>query len=323
VVGPIRRRPRHLRAALSWALERGENRLGLLLSGALGEFWYMRGYLTEGRWWLQAALEQGGETQEASARARALNWATTIAWAQGDFEWVMALGEESLTLTRDTEDALSIATALYSLGRAALFADRLERAAALIEEAASLQRSSEDTAGLARSLVLLGWVAVARRDYERAMALNEEALALGQRAEDDFTSIVSRALGACAALGLDDCRRARELYKEGLELAWRRSMRRFTALHLHVSATLASSRGASIRSARLWGAAEALYESISTVFSPVERRVFGPYIAAARARLDEAAWEAAWAEGRAMTTEQAVEYALKAGDGATHDTAGA
>ncbi len=34
-------------------------------------------------------------------------------------------------------------------------------------------------------------------------------------------------------------------------------------------------------------------------------------LAAARAQLDEASWEAAWAEGRAMTPEETIEYALK------------
>jgi predicted ATPase/DNA-binding XRE family transcriptional regulator len=300
----------NLRAALSWAFERGEYKLGLQLAGALGEFWFRRGYLSEGRRWLQAALEQGIETQEASARARALTRATTIAWGQGDFERAIALGEESVALARDSEDPSSIATALYTVGRAAFFANRLERAAALVEEAASLQRISGDTAGLARSLLLLGWVAAARRDHERAMALREETLALGQKAEDDYTTILSRALGAFAALGRGDHRRARELCEEGIELSWQRNMRRHTAVHLHVSASLAGSQGQPVRSARLWGAAEALYESINTVFSPLECHLFRPYIATARAQLDEEAWEVAWAEGRAMTTEQAVVYAL-------------
>jgi predicted ATPase/DNA-binding XRE family transcriptional regulator len=145
----------NLRAALSWALERRETELGLQLVGALGEFWYRRGHLSEGRRWLQAALAKGVETQEASARARALTRATTIAWGQGDFERAIALGEESLTLARDAGDPSSIATALYTVGRAAFFDDRLERAAALVEEAATLQRTSGDTAGLARSLLLL------------------------------------------------------------------------------------------------------------------------------------------------------------------------
>jgi hypothetical protein len=131
-------------------------------------------------------------------------------------------------------------------------------------------------------------------------------------AEDDFTTILSRALGAFAALGLGDHRRARELCNEGVELAWQRNMRRNTAVHLHVSASLASRQGEPVRSARLWGAAEALYENISTVFSPLEhRRLFGPYIVKARERLDKETWTRAWAEGRAMTPEQAVAYALE------------
>jgi DNA-binding NarL/FixJ family response regulator len=60
----------------------------------------------------------------------------------------------------------------------------------------------------------------------------------------------------------------------------------------------------------LWGAAEALREELGTVVSPVERYVYEPYIAAARAELEETAWRAAWAEGRAMTLEEAIEYAL-------------
>ena len=38
--------------------------------------------------------------------------------------------------------------------------------------------------------------------------------------------------------------------------------------------------------------------------------MYGPYIAAARTKLKGAAWQEAWAEGKAMTVEEAVEYAL-------------
>ncbi len=87
-------------------------------------------------------------------------------------------------------------------------------------------------------------------------------------------------------------------------------MRCLTATHLHMSAALAGSRGHPLRSARLWGAAEALREAIGTIFSPIECYFYEPYIAAARAQLDEAAWEAAWAEGRAMGLEATAECAL-------------
>jgi predicted ATPase len=148
----------NLRAALSWTFESGEYGLGLRLAGALGEFWYMRGYLGEGRRWLQAALAERAETQEASARIRALSWSSTIAWGQGDFERAIALGEESMALAREAGDPTSIATALYTVGRAAYFADRLERASALLEEATTLQLASKTRwASRARSCSWDGW----------------------------------------------------------------------------------------------------------------------------------------------------------------------
>jgi hypothetical protein len=38
-------------------------------------------------------------------------------------------------------------------------------------------------------------------------------------------------------------------------------------------------------------------------------------VASIRAMVDNPTFEAAWAEGRAMTLEQAIEYALKVGEG--------
>ncbi len=81
-------------------------------------------------------------------------------------------------------------------------------------------------------------------------------------------------------------------------------------LILQVPAAAAQAQGQPVRSAGLWGAIEALREGIGTTFSPVERHFFSPYIAAARDQLDEETWEAAMAEVRAMTPEQAIEYAL-------------
>ena len=64
------------------------------------------------------------------------------------------------------------------------------------------------------------------------------------------------------------------------------------------------------RSARLLGAAEELREIISSPLPPADRAEVDGYVAAVRDALDEEAFEAAWAEGRAMTIEEAIEYAL-------------
>jgi DNA-binding NarL/FixJ family response regulator len=58
------------------------------------------------------------------------------------------------------------------------------------------------------------------------------------------------------------------------------------------------------------GAAKALREVVGYQHMPEEDALREPYLADARSRLDEASWEVEWAEGRAMSMEQAIEYAL-------------
>src|SRR5215207_325509 len=305
----------NLRAALRRALERGEAELGLWFGGALGEFWYMRGYLSEGRRWLEAALANSRDASRAPAQTKALAWAGWIAWEQGDYERSVALSEESLALSRELGDTAGAAAALSNLAWAAFLGNDLERASALTREAVTLERSLRDIGGVARALLILGMVAVARRDHERAVALHEESLALARKAGDGLSIAVSLGMGAFASLGRGDNRRASALCEEGLALSQQPRVMNVTAFHLHASAALASSQGRPARSARLWGAAESLREAIGTILSPVELHVYGPYIDAARMRLEEAAWEEAWAEGKAMTVEEAVGHALGAPEG--------
>jgi DNA-binding NarL/FixJ family response regulator len=60
-------------------------------------------------------------------------------------------------------------------------------------------------------------------------------------------------------------------------------------------------------------AAEALGEALVIGILPLYRRNYDNEgrLAAARSQLDEAAWAAAWSEGRTMTPEQAIEYFLE------------
>jgi predicted ATPase/DNA-binding CsgD family transcriptional regulator len=300
----------NLRAALRWALERGETGLGLGLSGALGEFWYVRGHWSEGRRWLEMALDSDTDAPEA-ARAKALARAGLMAWGQGDYERSISLTEEGLQLSRGTGDDAAVAGTLRTLGLAEMHRGGLERATGLLEEAVALERESGNEGGVARSLSVLGLVAVARHDYDRALALYEEGVALARGAQDDFALNVSLTTGAFAHLGRGEPRRVRELCEEGFELSRRLKMALQTAIYLQVSALSAGSQGQALRLARLWGASETLRESIGSRLTPAERSLYEPHIAAARARANQDSWEMAWSEGRAMASDEAVEYALR------------
>ena len=285
--------------------------MGLRLGGALGEFWVLRGHLDEGRRWLEAILAIGGPAPKA-ARAKALRQAGWIVWEQGDYERSMALNEASLALFRKLGDETGVARTLFALGMVEMHREKLAHASTLLEEAIEIERASGDTAGVARVLPSLGLVAVVRHDFEQALALHEESLAMAREAGDDFVIGFSLAVGALAYLGLGDYGRAGELLEEDLERFLRRRMMHHVAVHLHVSAALAAVQGQAVRSARLWGAAEALREAIGAHLSPAERSHYAPYIAAARDRLEGASWEKAWEEGRQMTPERTVEYVLEA-----------
>jgi hypothetical protein len=71
------------------------------------------------------------------------------------------------------------------------------------------------------------------------------------------------------------------------------------------------------RGARLLGVAEAMLEAINTVMDADERMVYEQGAGFARAQLSQEEFAKAWAEGRAMSMEQAIEYALE-GLGADH-----
>ncbi len=298
----------NLRIALSWTLEREEAQLSLRFGAALGGFWHMRGHLSEGKRWLEAALAKGDAP--SVARVRALAKASWIAWEQTELERAIALGEEGLKLARALEDEEGAAATLFNLGVAVMIRGELERATAHFEESLPLFRELGDKWGLANSLDCLGLLTMFRGDYERAKALIEEGLAVSRESGDVYGSSLALNQLALMALLQRDYGRTQALCKESLELSRRSGMLHNVAFALHTSAALAGSRGQPVRSARLWGAAEALREAIGTAFSPMEVRVYEPYMAAARDQIATTTWEAAWEAGRAMATEQAVRQAL-------------
>ena len=64
------------------------------------------------------------------------------------------------------------------------------------------------------------------------------------------------------------------------------------------------------QAARLFGAAELFIESVGSM-EPADQKDFDHYLAIVREQLDEALFEKLWAEGRSMTMEQAIEFALE------------
>src|SRR5687767_14023216 len=86
------------------------------------------------------------------------------------------------------------------------------------------------------------------------------------------------------------------------------------AILLDSFASLAVAEGQAAQAARLLGAAEAVRTAGDVALAPVYRRdVYDAIIAAVHAALDTETLTSAWAEGRAMSWDQAIAYELAGG----------
>jgi hypothetical protein len=102
------------------------------------------------------------------------------------------------------------------------------------------------------------------------------------------------------------------LLRESLALALRLRDTQNAAYGLEGLAGALTMMGQGPRAARLFGAAEALRERTgSAIGFATLRELYERHLETLRAQLDAKTFEAAWSEGRAMSPEQAVEYALE------------
>ena len=212
----------NLRAALSWFLEQssdGQSReLALRLSGALSQFWEIRGYVSEGRQWLERALDESPGVRSA-VRAKALTGAGTLATKQGDFSQAEALCGEGLALYRELGDRRGSANSLSSLGYAALMRSNYTTARALEEEALALFREVGNTWGSVFALQNLTSVLFFQGEYARAHALLEESLVLSREGGDVWGHAVSLVLLGMVLLFQGDLARAHARLEECLSVS--------------------------------------------------------------------------------------------------------
>jgi predicted ATPase/class 3 adenylate cyclase len=340
----------NFRAALGWLLGRGDTELALRLIGSLRRAWVARGYLSETRKWLEAAFERKAALSP-HVEAKALYGLGRVALVEGDYDEAIPslersaglfrkLGEseglvfsladlgfiaiaqgrhedaqrfadESLAEAKVAGNERTIAAALHSLACTKLDAGEYGEARSLFEQSLELRRKLGDKRNVANSLGLLGSVALLEGDYDGATALLDESLALGRDLGNPL--IVSAALAneSLVALAAGHSGRAAALCIEGLTLSHELGDKRTTVECLHALAGIAAVQGEPLQTALLSGAAESIHAAIKAPPSPAERMVGERFLRIARAAVDEESFSDSWAQGRRMSYDAAVTYALE------------
>ena len=339
----------NLRAALGWSLAQQEAETAARIGAGIFRFWLLRGYMSEGRRWLERALS--GFSEKNAVRANALNAAAILASLQDDNTTARTLAEQCLELSRELADRKQTGYALYTLGRLAriegnyaraarLFEESLslfrelgqkddialvlsgfgltvlylgehERAAALCEESLALSREMDDLRGIASWLANLAIVTLARGDARRATELCDESLAI--RKALGYKGGIAHTLAILGRIALDEGahERATACYKESLTLRQDTGEKEGIATALEGLAAVIGTQGRPANAARLYASANSLRTLINAPLTPIDRAYYLQTVAAIRAQLDEPTFLRACTEGQAMTLEEAIAEAVQ------------
>ena len=339
----------NLRAALTWAAEDGETEVGLRIGAALWRFWQLRGSATEGRERLEALLARrdGSQPARAMAQARIASLALVqadheavrrfgelslpvlrdlgddrtvasrarapgdVALAFGDGDRARALTEEGLEVARRAGDLTMEASARYNVGVVLAWRGELDEAESLVEESVRGARRLGDVRNVANRLRALGGIAVARGDHARARPLFEESLAI-HRTLDDPWGIAHSLSRLAYVLDGRDHDTSRRLIAESVELELKQGDRVGLVFNLETCAGLAAAEGRHERAVRLYAGASVLREAIGS--HPYDVAWPDPghegQVAALRSALGEEAFTEVWTQGRAMTLDESLDYAL-------------
>jgi predicted ATPase/DNA-binding CsgD family transcriptional regulator len=322
------------------------------LAGDLWPFYYQRGYYSEARGWfaqvlahrdeldhgalvdtllkagelaflqcdyaiavghMEQALELIGPDGDPSATAIALQRLGSIAREQGRYGESLELHERSMAIWSALGDGEGIASSQSYIGFCAWLSGDFTRAETACTTALEAFRAQGNLRDVAAALINLGAAAQYAGELDRAAERLDEALAISRRL--GFQEGIAWTLHERAILA----RRRRQadsepelMLRDALLVHQQLGDRWRISSVLDEIAASALTRSDSTLAARLLGCGEALRERIETIVPPAEAGDHAAAVAKLRRQLTPAGLEAAWAEGRALALDRAIELAVAA-----------
>ncbi len=235
-------------------------------------------------------LEFLGERTQAEA---ALHEANGIAHAEGDV----------YVICRSLNRLARVVVDLYS---------DLNLPQAYLEESIHLARGAGLRSQEAQAIEILGVIAAYRKDYDLARRLYQESLGIYEEIGAPFNAILEKSNLAHLERQLGQYVRALGYYRETI-VAFRDMGQMGAVAHqLECFGFIALAQDEDERALRLFAAAGRLREESATPMTPDEQRYFDEQLGKLREHLDPLRFASVWAEGGAMTGEQAIQLAVAA-----------
>lgn len=343
----------NFRAALQYATESEDRDTALRMSCALGIFWDSHGHFTEGRQWLETTLARSG-TDTFPVRADAMfrlghiiglqgDMDTARTWLEQSLEQWEALGDrrgmipvllefanndsfegdlvaahrrldQSLAIARELGDRHGIALAQFHLGVALMIEGDTAGARRSLEESLKLFREVGWSRGAAFVLNSLGEVARVEGDYDQAAVFYRESLTLVQELGDKLSVASSLINLGFVALHRGETIKAKQSLGSSLKLLMEAGALRLSPASLAGLAGVLAASGRTYPGVRLLAAAIALRAADGIIWEPPDRAEVERIMAALRQTLDPESYDRAWAEGNALTQDEAIAQALAAAE---------
>ena len=301
----------NVRAVLAWGRDNlVSESIRMRLAGVTIWYWSFRGSFDEGHGWAEAMLAQPVEPARSVTRARALYAAAILTTWEGDYSAARSLARQSAAIYREVDDLRGLGRSLSQQGVAELHDGDREAARSTLAESLTVSRQANNERGVAFALGHFGYLAQCEGDVESARTYGL-ASASAARAVGDGLALGLALVGlALAARGQGAQAEAAAHFREALLATSEVGVARVAPRALAGLANISCCQGDHQRAARLFGAAEAIRDANGAREVPLWQAIFDRDVADLRASLDDGAFRSAWAEGRAMTLEQAVAYAL-------------
>jgi predicted ATPase/class 3 adenylate cyclase len=297
-----------LEEGLALAIALGDRYVAHLALGVLGVVAWAQGDRDVAHRWCTQSLRHSERDRDQDGYARALHDLAAMTFQEGDAARARRQFEESLAIFRELHDRMGMALVLGMLGVVAATQGESALARVCFVEKRALWEQVGERSGIAAALRDLGWLERREGAMAQARARYEEALGLERDLRDDA------GIGATLA-GLGDVTRdagdhaeAAAHYAEALAVLRGSEAHNERAVCLEGLAAVAWAGGDAARAARLCGAAAAARLPDLNI-TPISLVGCTEVVEATRAALGEAQFAAAYAEGEALTLEQAIALA--------------
>ena len=325
--------------------------VGQEMAGGLWMYWEGRGILSEGRQWLKKVLEKGhkrsgpralalaglgtlvwnlGEIQEATSLldeslsilhaletpdlprlAYATHIRGHIALDLGDYPFANQEFKESLELYREMDDPYWVGTLISDLGMVAYHQGDYSSARAFQEQSLVIHQKYGNIEVTSQTLHRIGEIARMEGDYGRAKECYETCLRSYQEIGMKLEIASNLHKLGFIAQHEGDLQKAHSRFRESLAIQSEAGNKQGIAECLAGLAGLAAVARQPVRALRLFGASRALLDAAKFPLAPADVLEWQRDHAVACGQLDESAVQQAQAEGRAMSMEQAIDYALQ------------